>query len=352
MAAPTDYTTGTITLTSGSPNFTTSGSALQSAQIRAGDAIIRNGFFLIIATITGENSGTLVENCPAAAAGTGVELRIRLQDGGSRLLAAYLTLIEKLGRGSREILAANRTYYVRTNGSDANDGLSNTAGGAFLTIQKAIDVVAALDIGPFSVTIQLADATYTAPVVVTGPWLGSGTVTVQGNAGTPANVLVSITSGTGFTVQTGGRLVVKDIKIQTTGPYCLYANGNGVINYANVVFGAAGNSHIRASDGGLAVCDGNYTISGNASFHWRSVASGVIRCPNRTITLTGTPAFTTFASATDGGAMVLNGNTFSGGATGTRYDATLNGVIDTAGGDATYLPGNASGTTATGGQYA
>jgi hypothetical protein len=30
----------------------------------------------------------------------------------------------------------------------------------------------------------------------------------------------------------------------------------------------------------------------------------------------------------------------------------LNGVIDTVGGGATYLPGNVAGSTATGGQYA
>jgi hypothetical protein len=38
--------------------------------------------------------------------------------------------------------------------------------------------------------------------------------------------------------------------------------------------------------------------------------------------------------------------------TGTRYDATLNAVINTFGGGANYFPGDSAGTTATGGQYA
>ena len=44
--------------------------------------------------------------------------------------------------------------------------------------------------------------------------------------------------------------------------------------------------------------------------------------------------------------------TFSGSATGQRYNASQNSVINTYGGGASYFPGNAAGATATGGQYA
>src|SRR5690606_37006745 len=58
MAIQPDTTTGTITLASGSVTFTTSGTNLQTREHRPGDTIHRNGFTLVIPTITGQNSGT------------------------------------------------------------------------------------------------------------------------------------------------------------------------------------------------------------------------------------------------------------------------------------------------------
>ena len=52
------------------------------------------------------------------------------------------------------------TWYVRTNGNDANSGTSNTAGGAFLTITHAISVASSGD------TIQVANGNYTENVVI------------------------------------------------------------------------------------------------------------------------------------------------------------------------------------------
>lgn len=96
-----DWTIGTLTLTSGSKNFTTTGSALQTAAIQAGDEIItRSGLVLIIASITGQNSGTLMENCPAGAAGSGQPLRIRFQPDGSRYNGATADLVNLLGSGN------------------------------------------------------------------------------------------------------------------------------------------------------------------------------------------------------------------------------------------------------------
>ena len=118
----------------------------------------------------------------------------------------------------RNTLAANRTYYVRTDGSDGNDGLSNASGGAFLTIQKAIDVVAALDISTYTVTIQLGNTgTFTGNVAVNAPWIGTGDVILAGDAATPANTVIANSGGvSAIVVRNNGRLHVKNFKVGTT----------------------------------------------------------------------------------------------------------------------------------------
>ena len=98
------------------------------------------------------------------------------------------------------MLTAHRTYYVRADGSDSNTGLADTSGGAFLTIQKAVNCVAALDLSTYNVTIQVGAGTYTGSTVVAKPFTGAGTVTISGDTTTPANVLIS-TSGVGITAK-------------------------------------------------------------------------------------------------------------------------------------------------------
>ena len=58
----------------------------------------------------------------------------------------------------RETLIEDITYYVRTDGSDTNDGLTNSSGGAFATWQHAIDVSCALDPKIYTVSIRAGNS--------------------------------------------------------------------------------------------------------------------------------------------------------------------------------------------------
>ncbi|MBI3788054.1 MAG: hypothetical protein HY276_07340 [Ignavibacteriales bacterium] len=247
-------------------------------------------------------------------------------------------------------LQQNRTYYVSPTGSDSNDGLC--LGQAFLTIQKAVDVASIVINNGYNITIQLANGTYTTGAVLKR-YSGSGVITIQGNSTYHDSVLV-YPNGYGFYSENRGvKWIIKDLKVQTSGVVenaSIFAEG-GFIEVQGVNFGIGAGDQLRAERGGRIRVAGNYTISGGAYRHVHVRFGGEIELQYVTVTLTGTPNFSVFVEVSACASGAFYSLTFSGSATGSRYRVDVNGVISTFGGGANYFPGNAAGTTATGGQY-
>ncbi|HZP08796.1 DUF2793 domain-containing protein, partial [Methyloceanibacter sp.] len=195
------------------------------------------------------------------------------------------------GGGGREKLAANRTYYVRADGSDSNNGLTDSAGGAFLTIQKALNVVyGTLDLGGFDVTIQVRNGTYAA-ASQSSPQVGAGNITLLGDTTTPGNVTIS-SAGTCLTVSgQATKLSVGGIKVTSSGGAGMTAMNGGLLQITGKCeFGACSTWHISAENGGTVTKTGiNYTISGGAGAHMMAAGLGLVSNLGGTITLTGTP---------------------------------------------------------------
>ena len=255
---------------------------------------------------------------------------------------------------TRELLTEERTYYVRVDGSDANDGLTNSKDGAFLTVQKAIDTALTLDLNEFNLIIQITDGTYLNGFSISNSFIGRGTVYIQGNSASPSSVVISTTAENCLTVTAVLKsFYIKDMKLQsTTSGSAIRHDGTGILRFQNIIFGNCGDNHmISLSPSSKIQATGNYSIVGDATYHLLAMFGGVILITFTTVTLTGTPSFSTYASATRLGALQVNGCTFSGPATGRRYNADTNSVIVTGGGGANYLPGNTAGVTPTGGQY-
>jgi len=256
--------------------------------------------------------------------------------------------------GLRELLTTNGTYDVSSDGSDANDGLSNTAGGAFLTIQKAIDTAAALDCGIYNVTVQVANGTYSGGNTLKS-YVGAGPITIVGNEATPADVTVSASGAACFKADAvAGKWVLKGLKLSTaTAGHAIEALNGSTIDFQAINFGAVPTpyAHLYAGKGARIAATGAYAISAAAYIHAQAFQGGLINTPGVTVTLTGTPAFGFYAYATNGAGYYAHNVTFSGGATGNRYNVTTNAWIDTVGGGANYFPGNAAGAASSGGQY-
>jgi hypothetical protein len=103
---------------------------------------------------------------------------------------------------------------------------------------------------------------------------------------------------------------------------------------------------------GEIVATANYTISGGCTFHIVTSAFGQVEVAGITVTVSGTPAWTNaFVLATTLSYVVFFSVTFSGSATGQRYQVDNNSLISTGGGGASYFPGSTAGSTASGGIY-
>lgn len=256
----------------------------------------------------------------------------------------------------REKLSAARTYYVRTDGSDSNDGLSNTAGGAFLTIQKAVDVAASLDLGIYDITIRCRGVFSSTTVLKS--IIGSGRVVIRGDADDTLtmSVAVSGTSVNAFEFGPGfqGTYRLQYMAISSAGGSGVTTGGAGPANVeiANVAFGACNFYHVWAASNQVIDFVGPCSISGGSFAFARSSDSAVVRM-NQAFTLTGTPAFGSgFVVSERAAGIVATLASFIGSATGNRYQVTLNAYIFVNGAGASFLPGSSAGVASTGGQYA
>lgn len=238
-------------------------------------------------------------------------------------------------------------------GNDVNTGLAQTRAGAFLTMQAAINATLLLDLHNNNVTIQLADSTYTDGVLMASAQVGAGAITLQGNSTFPSNVLLFRTSVDCIAINApGAELTVKDFKVQTTtSGYGLNAGAGTYMQFTNIIFGACANDHLTASAAGTLQANGNYFITGGANRHWNSNAAQLF-IGGETILIFGVPAFSVaFGAVINAGLLQAWSNTFTGTATGSRYSADSNGVIQTFGASPTAYPGNSVGTVINGAQY-
>jgi hypothetical protein len=262
-------------------------------------------------------------------------------------------------------LLAPRTYYVDVSaGSDSNNGLAAGAGHAFATLAKAMSVILSLNMNGFTVTVNIANGTY-APFLCP-PLNGAGNVAFVGNITTPANVVVAATTGEAIYGQSGNGYSFSGMTLTSaangSAPHlgCGIRFGGGSCSISNMALGTCSFAHIvsefGATVGMLGVATGNpsafINIVGSAPAFMYVDGGGTISTGQTILTLTGTPNFSAaFAVATTNGSISLPFQSITGAATGSRYAASLNGVISTNGSGATYYPGNAGGTTTTGGQY-
>ncbi len=207
-----------------------------------------------------------------------------------------------------KIPGAVTVYVDNVNGNDGNDCLAVSTG-ACATPNGAMKVISKqFDYNNQTVLMQMtAGQTYTN---LSGPVLG-----LLGGVGNGALVVDGGTTGyfqstaAGYdAIDTQGNVpqgvVIQNIALSATGAgsgFDILAQNAVTIQVGSgIVFGTAVGGQIGAQDNGTIVqLIGNYTINGGASCHYNAADGGsIIQGASLTVTLTGTPAFSTaFACA-------------------------------------------------------
>lgn len=233
--------------------------------------------------VTAIAAGVIVDADVNAAAGiaatkigTGVvsNAEFGYLDGVTSGIQAQLAARPLLTTTPQQTTAA-LTYYVRTDGNDANTGLANTAGGAFKTIQKAINSVPKhVD---HLVNIYVAAGTYVEDVTIKD-FNGSTEIFIYGGSSlvTAANYLVNSIYVYGCVNQI---YIQGFTAISTARPGFSFVNSVfGQLVYCRNVTSASGQSGANASNhssarisacefsnrnGGLEATQGSTIVSAN-----------------------------------------------------------------------------------------
>ena len=255
--------------------------------------------------------------------------------------------------------------YVSNQGIDSNAGTSVSAPVA--TIQRALALAAdRYDLSGQEVRIRLAAGTYLG-ATISGSVL-PGAVKIIGDLVNPGQVIISQGGGNAITAADGARLFLSGLTVTATGSNVDYATtGVGVLATGGSVvaldggmnFGSCDTAHmlaLLASVVTVAAAGPNlgkpYSISGSSPIHLLALNGSIGGFAHSMISISNGPNFSSgFVVAGSGSTVNAWGATFVGGATGVRYVASGNAVIETRGAGAAYLPGSTAGVVTTGGQY-
>jgi hypothetical protein len=277
-------------------------------------------------------------------------------------------LVGAISAGGGTLLAP-RDYYVDGNtGLDSNDGL--TPAKAFKTIQKALDQMQMINTNGWTVTIHIADYpsyTFANCRVITG----SGMCSLVGNPANPQNVIITSTLSQQPALgipPSAGTYMFRGLKLQATLDCGIRVFPNSTLYIWDMEFGACGTAHYQSFGGSIGVFGLSEYQAAGSGLTWvpRIFIAG--NTPVHSIGNTGSfldmhapdvvfrAAYSiqkwAWADSNSTNICYYNSQTGAPAAGCSKYNATLNGVVSTQGRGPSAIPGDAAGTTSTGGQFA
>jgi hypothetical protein len=233
--------------------------------------------------------------------------------------AVVASAITQIVAASTNPLTADRTYYVRPDGSDTNTGLTNTAAGAFKTIQKAVDAAYALDCGKYKVTIQLAAGTYTAGAKIIGRLRNAYDAArrpfqIIGDTVTPANVAITVPSANAIELF-DAYLYLDGVSISTTsGGYGTLVRFHSTLETGNIRFGNVASEMIACQFNSIFDASGTIDVAGDADSFAHVTKNSLFSATNQTINFSkpGGNSFGTYVYGINNASVEFDGCTLTG----------------------------------------
>lgn len=278
----------------------------------------------------------------------------------------------------RQVLQSDLTLWVRTDGSDSNDGSANNAANAFKTIQGCWNyVVNRFDGAGKSITMALG-----IPGIYDGfeATAFGGRVILQGDPVGPSNsYIIRCRLGNGGAVVS--QVITSAIsQLDIVNCELSYSYGGATSSGNEWILGARNGGQINAigcryrmtvtrlgmvmnsvdskcviAVRGATMIQGGYGCSLFVQALGGGVFLGGVAGAPATITLEAGQTYNQyFCQASLGAIADWSACTFAGATnpTAIRYLVSLNGVVNTNGGGPNFLPGSVAGVANTGGQYA
>ena len=279
------------------------------------------------------------------------------------LATAQTPGVVQSGRDIRIACTADVTLYVRPDGQDANDGLTDTPTGAFATPQAAWDCAARkYDLRGHLCTISVGNGTYPSLAGDLSEFVGARTYTPGVDGGCSIKIAGQGQATKIASIELGGPggVMVDNLQAGTGTTYAVSAQRSAQVIVLDRIWIGACDYAFSVTYGGRIYFSGatgvpQVIVTGDVSrcFLYAGGAQGLVLGSvkvTHSVPMTLTSSYG-YAQANRCAVIYLTVSTFSGTVTGTRYKAVSGGVIDTSGGGANYFPGTIAGTVTAGGIY-
>lgn len=259
-------------------------------------------------------------------------------------------MVHRMEMTSREMLTTDRTFYVRSDGDDANDGLSDSPAGAFRTFQRGVNVISRLDFGGHDVTLIAGDeagqVTFVENVKI-GPLTGGGVLYIRGS-GSARTTITSAAHDT-FTQILSGTTAVSysHMRLESAATGVKVAYISIALFGEDICFGDFGENAIWVHDQQAIAQILNCSIHVAGSMKaFLFIQYGHAFVEAVTLYIWGSTVWrTAFITSYPAGTLQWIGNTIAGpgSATGSRVSINHRGVLNLAGRPVSDLPGSSDG---------